>query len=184
MTTTAPTTIIKTTIECYKLRHLPHGTWADISVDANGNAGRIQISSDYGDWQYYWAACGMPFKEFLISLQDLQYVASKFKEADQFDGPATVGMYRRMIIESRRLDELDEKKARLLWDETVELESRASDLPSFDTAIIDVCPRLYEWMDYCPEYRTTISFMFRRFWEEAWPVFIAALQHEVNTSLP
>jgi hypothetical protein len=71
--------IEKAQCEVYMLRlRKGGGYWADITLHCHNNAGCIQIASDYGRWQYYWGACGCPFKEFLTELNDMEYVASKF----------------------------------------------------------------------------------------------------------
>lgn len=84
--------VTKTHVECYKLRRPGTGDgWADITLDVNGNAGRIQIASDYGSWEHYWGSCGCPFKEFLINLsKDIHYAAGKFGEGKWFDQEATM----------------------------------------------------------------------------------------------
>ena len=91
-------TIEKTTVECYRLRH-SSGMWADITIDANKETGRIQIASDYGSWQNYWGSCGKPFKLFLQSL-DKYYVAGKFGASKWFDAVKTVAEYRAVIKEN------------------------------------------------------------------------------------
>ena len=76
-------TTTRSTVECYKIRS-DRGLWADITIDANGKAGRVQIASDYGSWENYWGACGSEFKEFLCGL-DIDYAAGKFGESKWFD---------------------------------------------------------------------------------------------------
>lgn len=75
--------ISKPKVEHYKLR-LPETSmyWANIFLEDVGHGGRITITSDYGIWSNFWDGIGSKtFKEFLIyltSLNDLDYVSSKF----------------------------------------------------------------------------------------------------------
>ena len=57
MKTQLELTVTKSTVEVYKIRSNEFA-WADITIDASGNKGRISIASDYGSWQNYWGACG------------------------------------------------------------------------------------------------------------------------------
>jgi hypothetical protein len=48
--------------------------WANFTIDAIEETGRIIVSSCYCNFQNYWGACGCCFKEFLTTL-DMDYVA-------------------------------------------------------------------------------------------------------------
>ena len=50
-------TVTKTTVEKYTIRHSTGRYWADIVLDCGVNSGRIQVASDFGDWQYFFGAC-------------------------------------------------------------------------------------------------------------------------------
>lgn len=94
--------VSKSQIQCYKFRAKNMSwTWADISIDDNGESGRIQIASDFGDWQYYWSACGMPFKKFLSEL-NIDYMAGKMGAGKFFDHDATLDLYRKETIKDKR----------------------------------------------------------------------------------
>lgn len=80
--------INKNTVEQYKIRHSSGSCWADIVLDSGDGCGRIQIASDFGDWQYYWGSCGCSFKKFLTEI-DMGYFAGKVGESDWFDIDAT-----------------------------------------------------------------------------------------------
>ena len=112
-------TITKSNIELYKFRKENGDEWADITIDENGTTGRISIASNWGSWQNYWDFCGRSFKEFLTKLNceyDCEYVANKFGVGRCFDLEKTINFYKNNIIEARRIDRIDENKARTLFD--------------------------------------------------------------------
>ncbi len=96
-------TFTKTIVECYKFRN-PAGGYADITIDAIGTTGRISIASDWGDYQYYWSACGKPFKEFLSQL-GIDYLAGKFGANKFFDLDTTIRLYKEQVRENFRKDD-------------------------------------------------------------------------------
>ncbi|GAA4392126.1 hypothetical protein [Hymenobacter koreensis] len=169
-------TITKSTVECYKLR-AEGGYWADVTIDANGNTGRIQIASDYGSWQNYWGACGCDFKTFLASIS-YDYAASKFGVKEWLDVDSTRRFYKELVVSYRRDETLTADKARDIFDEIEELDGTGRDeferrlastdhLESFLYKVCGVPEMLYE-----PDPR------FKRFWKEAWPALLAEFKHE------
>lgn len=172
-------TIIKSTVECYKIRHSSGMYWADITVDSNDEAGRIMIASDFGDWQYYWGHCGKPFKEFLLKIGK-DYVASKFGESKHFDLESTLKGYKERIIESRRDDRMDAVKARTLWDEIIFIDEYCSDdINQFYQVVSNDCENLMEYFDQSPDVSEKISPQFEKFWSMLWPEFTKWLQEEI-----
>jgi hypothetical protein len=170
-------TINKTTVECYKIRHSTNSYWADITVDANESTGRIQIASDFGSWERYWGACGKSFKEFLIHL-NIDYAADKFGQDKWFDEAATIKQFKREVIEYRRNDSITSEIARKIWNEIKELEEIGPYENEFSISISQ-CDELMRFNDYCPHLIRVISPLFRRFWNEIWPVFIEELKKEI-----
>lgn len=153
--------------------------WADITIDADGNTGRIQIASDYGDWQHYWVACGCPFKQFLTEL-GIDYVASKFGESDWFDSDKTITMYRQYIKENRRDNSLTAEEARSLRDDVEYLvRSGASKLSDFLHVMHGECHALMYQFNHQPDTIKTISPQFRMFWDNVWKFFITELKKEL-----
>lgn len=161
-------TITKTTVECFKIRH-SSGTWADITIDAKEETGRIQIASDYGAWQFYWGSCGMPFKEFLASL-DKHYVAGKFGCARWFDAVKTVAEFQRVIEEDINDGYLNASKGADALDE-LELLKNSSDQNEFCMTLND-CGQIMKLYDHCPSLIYGIDPSFENFWTKLWPVFI------------
>lgn len=169
-------------VECYKVRHSSGMYWADIVIDASGNAGRVQIASDYGSWEYYWGSCGCPFKQFLTQL-GIDYVAGKFGEAKWLDLDATIKSYKGQVIEYRRDGSMSSSIARALFDEIKDLEEEyPNDESSFCVAMNNK-EQLMKWFDYCPSPVHSISPQFRKFWEHVWPVFKTELLNEVSQEL-
>lgn len=115
-------TITKTTSEVYQLRVFRDSVWADITIHVDGpQSGRIQIASDYGDWQRYWGSCGVSFKEFLTKL-NLGYVSRKFNVDRYFDADKNMDMWKRRILSLRRDLDITADKARELWEELISVE--------------------------------------------------------------
>lgn len=167
--------ITKSKVECYKIRHTSGMYWADITIDSNGTTGRIQVASDYGDWQNYWGACGCLFKQFLTEI-DMHYTAGKFGESKWFDEQKTIQVYKQTIIEWRRNDDIDAERAREMWTEISNLNS--SDETAFAYQVMGDCPSFYQYSE-TPEMYHSVSPQFRSFWKNVWPVFINLIKQEI-----
>jgi hypothetical protein len=168
--------IKKSSIEVYYIRPKGHHCgWADISIDEGEKSGRVSISSDYGNWAYYWGACGSGFKQFLIAL-DIHYAAGKFGSGSYFDHEATMKKIRTDILNARREDFLTKDKAREMWDSLTDLE----DCNSKET-FVTLCwySPIMELYDTGPNIISTIEPGFRRFWETTWKSFISELKNEI-----
>jgi hypothetical protein len=162
------TTVTKKTLECYSIR--ANKTWAEISLDCGNKSGRLQIASDYGSWQYYWGAAGVPFKEFLLGL-NIQYTAGKFGESRWFDHEATMKELRELVAAH---DNEEEKEA--MTEELEELED-CTDSNSFQHIAYNA-DTLHKLWDTGPNIHTDISPSFRHFWDKLWSVFIDELKKE------
>lgn len=173
---TTKLSITKNSVECYKIRHQSGSYWADITIDSKGTTGRLQIASDYGSWQYYWGACGCPFKEFLTQL-DIGYVAGKFGESKWFDAEKTAAFYRQTIVKNRREGDLTGAEARAMYDEVKFIEEINNECEFYHAMQAD-CPNIMKYFNYCPDSITTISPSFRMFWDNIWQYFINELKKE------
>jgi hypothetical protein len=167
-------TTTKSTVECYKMRSTKSSAWADITIDANGNTGRLQIASDYGSWQYYWGACGLSFKDFLISL-NLHYVADKFGEGNWFDLDKTISNLKSNINEFTQYDTIDDLKNELLEELKNLEESTGKD--EFIHKMWD-SPKIMDMADGTPDLATSISPQFQNFWNNIWQDFKEVLKAE------
>lgn len=160
----------KTTVELYKIRG-GNGSYADITIDAKDNTGRISISSDFGTWSYFWGACGEEFKPFLTGL-DIDYAAGKFGENKWFDYEATMSGLKRRIGDYGKTDLCDG-----LFSELNFLKGR-EEVGDF-MATIRQCREIMELEDNMPDMVLTISPGFRKFWETLWKHFTFELRKEL-----
>lgn len=166
-------TIKKETVECYKIRGVGNTfDWADITIDARQNTGRIQIASDNGSFQYYWGACGEPFKEFLIGLGK-DYAAGKFGESKWFDHDGTIELIKQNIATRAK----NEEHKDVLLEELKELEGCDS-RESF-CFLMHNSTELMKMYDDFPDILEKISPGFEYFWNNIWPVFIEELKKEL-----
>ncbi len=171
-------TITKSIVECYKIRKSESFYWADITVDHNGNTGRIQIASDFGDYQYYWGACGSSFKEFLCKI-GIDYVASKFGADRWFDFDQTIKSYKNQVLHDRRSGYCNCDEARGIFDAIKTIETNSSN--NIDSFVYEVQNNdvFMKFCDYQPDITYTISPQFKNFWNELWPIFIKELKNEI-----
>lgn len=173
-------TITKSRVEIYKIRHATGGCWADIVLDCGENSGRIQVASDFGDWQYYWGACGEDFKTFLIGL-DMDYVAGKTGNDQYFKAFETLATYRRDIDSDLEAGAIDSDLAECLRDQVDSLE-KTTDENEFCLELRDNCPVLLAYYDYMPTIERGVSPQFERFWTLIWSVFVECLKEEKNVT--
>lgn len=162
--------ITKSAVELYRIR-MKDSTWADITLDCGEEAGRISIASDYGDWGYYWGACGCSFKKFLVHL-DIQYTAGKFSCNKFFDHDATLASYRKSVEES----DLSKGGKAALYKEIDSLSDYGNE-NEFVAELRYEKVTLMRFFDYPPLIRG-IDPHFKRFWNEIWPVFLRELAKE------
>ena len=175
--------ITKETIQLYKIREVGEMGWADISIDEGEQCGRISIASDWGNWQYFWGACGCPFKEFLVHLKkDIHYTANKFGAANWFDLDKTIEQIKREILNYRRLHEITAEKARTLYVEIKEIESECTNSIHHFYAVFHASETLSAWYDEIPTH-TGIEPSFKVFWEKAYLPFCDELQKELQKEL-
>lgn len=89
--------------------------WAVVFITEDGLFSAI---SDYGNYGYYWASPGMPFKEFVIGLEkDPGYMLSKIGGKMKIDEGATVKNIREDVLKARKSGSIDEESARKCMDE-------------------------------------------------------------------
>ena len=170
-------TVTKSTAELYKLRHPSGMYWADITIDCNDKGGRIQIASDYGSWQNYWAGFCGTFKEFLIQL-NLEYAADKFNADRWFDHEGTMNKWKRDVLDHRRRERMSGDKARAILDELKQLDDEIHEHGFI--AVAYGCKNLMRFYLDCPEIERTITPGFKQFWKKVWPVFIEQLRSELK----
>lgn len=169
--------LTKSAVECYKIRHPSGMYWADITIDSKGNAGRIQIASDYGDYQSYWGACGVPFKEFLAKI-GIDYAAKKFGANDWFDHEGTLTSYRNDVLNYRRHERITKEEAREMWDEIKALY----DCSGKEEFVAEMYQKdaLMDFYDHCPDLKKDITPQFKTFWHTCWQVLLSEFKKELE----
>jgi len=156
--------ISKSTIEAFKIRS-NEMYWADINIDANGTQGRIQIASDFGNWQNFWGACGTSFYEFLAKL-NIDYFAGKVGANKWFDLDKTI-----KYLEERIEDCAEDKShKKTLLKELSELKNISGEGEFIYQ--VQKCEEIMIMENYTPDMTYSIEPGFKRFWNEIWPVFI------------
>jgi len=165
--------ITKSNIESYKIRYDDKFYWADINIDAGESSGRIQISSDFGDYQYYFGSCGMMFKEFLCKIE-MDYLSRKFGQSDWFDLDATINNLKSRIFEYT--DSKDKQIRQELLDELSNLEESSS-IEEF-ICKMNNSTLILQMEDYNPHVYKTINPVFKNFWTHIWIPFINELKKE------
>lgn len=173
--------IKKTTVEVYKLRHPTGLYWADITIDAQGKAGRISIASDFGDWQNYWGSCGSSFKEFLCGI-DRHYAGNKFGSNKWFNHEKTIAGLKHQISESEKYGYQHSKEVKEgALAEIAELTDYIHK-EEFINQIRDMQGReesyLDKFYDGWPDIVESLDPGFVHFWEGPWQAFIEALRIE------
>ena len=115
--------ITKTLTETYTLRG-EHGLWAKINLDCGEKSVNVMISSDYGEFNYYWGSTGYIPKKFLCRL-DMHYAMKKLMGSTQNmyepDFPSRIKSVNKQIIEARRESEITKDQARNAWNEAIEI---------------------------------------------------------------
>lgn len=170
--------IEKSTCELYKFRHVSGYYWADITIDSKGETGRIQIASDYGSWQHYWGACGMPFKKFLKKI-GIHYFAGKVREYEFFDHQRTLRTYRERVLDDRRRDSISPEKAREIYDE-IELLEDCESKDGFIFEMMNRCDEIMRYYDGQPDLCHKISPQFEAFYTTIWPLLMNEFEKEFD----
>ena len=173
--------ISTTKTETYKIRWKGegYGYWADITLDPNETGGRIQIASDFGNWQSYWGStgkCDNSFKRFLCRI-DIEYTAGKFGCSRYFYKDATLDMWEQQYNEDPFTDQ--EKHKEFQEEMNVMREEAPSDNGGFFTFVYSNCPTIISYFER-PDTLTGIEPRFKSFWKHMWPVFIEQIKQELS----
>ena len=170
--------IKKSQVDVYKYK-CSEG-WANITIDASEQQGRISIASSHGNWSNYWGYCGKTLEKFLCQI-DMYYAASKFGCSNFFDGEASVRGVKRDLLQLRREDPniVSKEIARDAWEEIYSLEG------------IDTADHFYTTYHHthtlstilspdCPTIHTKVHPQFEYFWKNIWCHFIDYLKENIN----
>lgn len=183
--------ITKKKIDLYHLRD-PDGRkpWADIAIDSgfaksNGhlrNWFRISISSDYGDWTYFWSHPGACWRKFLAKIS-MAYAAGKFGCDRWFDLEATDRWMKYDIVQRRRQGDCTKQEARDAWEA---LQAACDDCCDNARTYQEILANDRRWHGiWCGDWADALTVRFdtdpsfKSFWETTWQDFIGQLQAEL-----
>lgn len=133
--------------------------WAILSWDEQG---LVTLTSDHGQWTYYWTAIGSLTMPAFLAKIDRDYAGGKFLSSKEYrvaDVEATVEAAKRQILELRREGEISEATARMEWNEVKLIGSDNSITTYIHNSSI---PEVYECC------RTMENPRWVRFWEKLW----------------
>lgn len=170
-------------VQCYQLRELEHGCWADIYMSANGNTGTLFIQSDYGSWDYFWGSCGKPFKEFLVGL-DRGYLLTKLNSGKElyFDCDLYIKNLRKELDKLYLNSEIEpQEHDDALWEISEYLEDYSTK-ESICSAFYSDCKVLSKIFPdgFSTSSATDFHPLMYRFYEEAWVPFVQLLKEELK----
>lgn len=110
--------ITKSKTETYTLIG-SHGLWAKINLDCGEQSVNVMISSDYGEYSYFWGSTGYTPKKFLCTIE-MDYCMKKLMggtgnmyDPDFKERQKSVN---KLIIEERLVCNISKETAREAWD--------------------------------------------------------------------
>lgn len=170
--------------EQYILRWKKGYCWVVIFIDED--LGMISVQSDYGDYGYRWGSPGMPFKEFLISINN-DYLMGKFHMGQRmhFEKEETIKSIQRDIIKARRENgDIEASEARECWKELEYVEDIGDSQDAFFERFFNDCRGVMEKI-YGNDYtsipcHTVYPYQLQGFVKEIWPEFIKILKQETG----
>lgn len=178
------TTITKTKTETYTLRG-KGSLWAKINLDCGKESVNVMISSDYGEFNYYWGACGTDPKKFLANLNWHYCMKKLMGGTDNLyipDFNSRLKSFKKLIIESRKEQSITKEYAREAWKEMLSIFdycgnsndvyfSKVMDSSEFANIIYD--------FEAIPE-DTRVKPVVNHFWENVWLPFVGELKKELE----
>lgn len=164
--------------------------------------GELLINSSFGAWANYWNAPGIPFKQFLVSL-DFHYLFTKLMgtELEVYDGDGTVKDLKKRLLEMRRKRQLNSAGAKWLWGE---IQDSIDRMEASKEGFIEACSAISKDVEESwnrelkhdiqeivelladPWYQTKDKDHPQAvgFWREIWPEFVEALKTELTQPQP
>ena len=183
--------ITKKSIDVYKVRSDNNQfSWADISIDQQviedgeraRNPFRISISSDYGNWAFYWSHPGSCWRSFLLEIS-IDYAAGKFGASEWFDKESTKRRLQRDIAEERRNGAGNKESARVAWDAV----NSVMDECSGQEMIFEILANS-DWTEFWGDcwidslnMETGINPQFKMFWNGPFQSFLMKVKEELET---
>lgn len=177
--------IIKTQTETYTLRG-NKCTWAKINLDCGKKSVNVMISSDYGDFNYYWGNCGTNPKKFLSGL-DWHYCMKKLMNGTdnmyQPDFDKRFKSFKKIIINDRKELSISKNEARQVWEAMINVFENCYDSTDLYYSLVMneriFWDSLFYDTDSIPE-DTKLKPIVMNFWEDVWTPFIGFLKEEIK----
>lgn len=175
--------ITKTITETYTLRG-DRCLWAKINLDCGKKSVNVMISSDYGNYGYFWGSTGLNPKSFLCDI-DMHYAMKKLMGGTdkmyEPDFEAREVRIKEMIIENRLEGSISKDEAREAWDKSNEIfeycqnnndvyYSEFMRSSEFQNIFYD-----YESIPECTKLKPKVT----QIWNDLWTPFIAELKREL-----
>lgn len=175
--------IQKTLTETYSLRG-QKCLWAKINLDCGEESVNVMISSDYGEFSYYWGYCGTNPKKFLTTT-DMHYTMKKLMGGTdnmyEPDFEARNSAFKKMIIEYRKEDRITKEQARSAWQKVLaifEYCQNSNDVYYSECFNADELECILYDMDAIPE-NSKMKNKVTDFWEDVWIPFTEFLKDEL-----
>ena len=174
-------------------------SWADVGQnDTLHHRGELLINSTFGAWSNYWNAPGIPFKQFLASVE-FDYLMSKLmgRELEEHDGESTFNHLKARILQMRRKGRIDKDAASWLWHE---VEERHEPLRADVERFVEACTSILEeakrpwstthtrhmmgelnelfdepWLNT----KNRVNPSAKGFWRDIWGEFVKAIEDEI-----
>lgn len=178
--------ITKKNTETYTLRG-DKCLWAKINLECGEESVNVMISSDYGEYNYYWGSCGMDPKQFLIKL-NWHYCMKKLMQGTdnmyEPDWSERKKSFKELVIALRKEYRVEKELIRKQWDRMIEIfDDCGNSIDLYYTKVIneelfwqDEYPLFYD-VDSIPEDRK-LQPQVMRFWNDLWTPFIMHLKEE------
>lgn len=178
---------VREELASYVVRSDKYGYWGRATIKEWDKGGLIQITSDFGTYEFTWTSIGdQTLREFMVGL-NFGYAMGKLTDdrgVSEFDGEATEKAMRHQICELRREDGISKDDAREAWqDLDIWLDDSAPGQVFCHTVVND-CTTYFDKVCYnqpenIPD-MTRVRPSVQGFWDEIWPMFCAVWKSELN----
>lgn len=176
--------IQKTLTETYSLKG-KKCLWAKINLDCGKESVNVMISSDYGEFNHFWGACGKNPKKFLTGL-DWHYTMKKLMGGSdnlvEPDFAERLKSYKKAIIEERREDNISKSEAREYWKEMGDIFDycqNSNDIYFSKVFESKGYKKVFYDFESIPN-DTRIKAIVKDFWDDIWTPFTEFLGTEIR----
>jgi len=157
--------------------------WASINLELYEKAVNVMISSDYGNFSYFWGSTGKNPKKFLTKISK-DYTMKKFLGENMYeiDLEACRKSIKEIIIEERKMLNISKDEAFEAWIELDNIMNNYSmNENQYFTEITrtDIFDKIfYDW-EAIPTHRKNKSIV-DLFWNDLWIPFTEELKKELR----